>query len=257
MKLYFYPNRFNKEQTETAAACMRVFTDKGIACSVPEDLAPSIAGLVPLSDFCAEEADAVVSVGGDGSVLRAAQVAVKAAKPLFGINDGHVGFLCRYSLEEAASLSEEDILLLNYTKRTLLSFDLGDGEQFALNDIVIAKRDFSTAMRLSAAVDGIPAGKWHGDGIIVSTPTGSTAYNRSAGGPKLMPGSRCFVMTPVCSYTAPNQSVVFADSSVLRIKVEEGMMRPSLYADGVSFGEPGREIEIRRYARDLMLATRD
>lgn len=256
MRVYIYPNRFNEEQIRTAGECIRILTANGISCGMPDDLYTSLQNSVPFTGYSVADCDAVASVGGDGSVLRAARIAVPAGKPLFGINDGHVGFLCRFSLQETAMLTEDVLRSLKYEERTLISF-IKDGKHFfALNDIVIAKTDFSTAIRISAALDGVGIGKWHGDGIIVATPTGSTAYNRSAGGPKLMADSHCFVLTPICSYSSPSMPIVYPDTGTLDVKIEDSVIHPYLYADGVSYGRLENGITIERYAESLRIAVK-
>lgn len=257
MRLYIYPNRFNEEQIRTAGECIRTLSAKGISCGMPEDLYTVLQDTVPYTGLSPEDCDAVVSIGGDGSVLRAARIAVKVHKPLFGINDGHVGFLCRFSLEETDSLTEETIRSLHFEERSLLSFEKEGEEMFALNDIVIAKADFSTAIRMSASLNGTALGKWHGDGIIVATPTGSTAYNRSAGGPKLMADSHCFVLTPICSYSNPSMPIVYPDSGRLDVRMEDSVIHPYIYADGVSYGKLDSGVTIERYTETLRIAVND
>ena len=258
MKLYVYPNRFTEEQIQTAVDCIARFTDKGIPCGMPEDLYAILRADRPgLLNLPVSACDAVVSIGGDGSVLRAAQVAVKAQKPLFGINNGHVGYLCRFRLSDVAELTEELLFNIRYAPRTLLSFEKDGKTHFALNDVVIGKCDFSTALRIAAELDGQSVGAWHGDGLIVATPVGSTAYNRSAGGPRLVDASRCFVLTPICSLIHPATPIVYPDTATLTVRADGGQMRPSVYADGVSYGEIERELILKRYPFDLNLATKE
>ncbi|MCR4879610.1 MAG: NAD(+)/NADH kinase [Bacilli bacterium] len=137
-----------------------------------------------------DEADVLVSIGGDGTLLTLAQKAIKYDKPLLGINAGHVGYLCAYKIEELSYLGIDDFKKLKESKRTLIEVD----NHYAVNDICILKENPIQAID----VDVKDIAFWKGDGVIVSTATGSSSYNLSAGGPLLQSESTDLIVTPIC-----------------------------------------------------------
>ena len=138
----------------------------------------------------AEEADCFVSVGGDGTLLTTARKAIKYDKPVFGINAGHIGYLCAFKLEQLPQLTKKDFDSLKESPRTLLECN----GHYALNDICVLKA--SPIQSIEVEVKDVAC--WKGDGVIISTSTGSSAYNQSAGGPILNGESRQIIVTPVC-----------------------------------------------------------
>ncbi len=137
-----------------------------------------------------KDADIIVSIGGDGTLLGVAQKAVQYDKPLVGINAGHLGYLCAYKIEELKNLDINDFKNLKETKRTLIEYD----GHIAINDICVLKGNPIQSIEL----DVKNIGYWKGDGVIVSTATGSSSYNLSAGGPLLDRESEEILVTPIC-----------------------------------------------------------
>ena len=173
----------------------------------------------PIEDHTLEEADACCVIGGDGTLLGIVPKAIQYNVPLFGIRMGKLGFLATYSPEEAL---EKLVPLLegNYQieHRSLLECHCpGADPAIALNDIVIKGEDASHLVSLRVCADGELVTDYFSDGLIFSTPTGSTAYNISAGGPLIHPSSEAVVMTPICPHTLTNRSVVFPSKTQLDI----------------------------------------
>ena len=171
----------------------------------------------------AQRSDLIVVLGGDGTILNVVAVAGKNLKPIFGINVGSLGFLtCVNSSAYRQAVEAIVSGRISYSKRALLSVELRTSKRVlskvhALNDAVISRGDLSRLIRLNAKVNGEALTEFNADGLIIATPTGSTAYSLSAGGPILSPESGVFVITPICPHVLTNRSVIVSDTSVIEI----------------------------------------
>ncbi len=189
----------------------------------------------PNPDFVAG-LDACCAVGGDGTLLGMMRGAVKHGVPVLGINLGKLGFLATFSRNEA----EDKLPRLfsgeyRISQRSLLEFELPDGHTvLALNDIVVKSADQFGLIELEVSTGSARVTGYACDGLIFSTPTGSTAYNLSAGGPLIHPQADVFAMTPICPHTLSNRSVIFAASTELSINCRQHSREASLSADGQS-----------------------
>jgi NAD+ kinase len=167
----------------------------------------------------AEQCDLLLVMGGDGSILRALHRSGGHIRPIFGINIGSLGFLTCLGSDEylkAVELVVEGNYLLS--SRSLLNVEISGLQgiiplERALNDVTISRGERSQLVKLRTMVDGIPLTEYHADGLIVATPTGSTAYSLAAGGPILMPDSGALVITPICPHVLSNRSLVISDKS--------------------------------------------
>ncbi len=170
-----------------------------------------------------ETCDTAITVGGDGTIIHAAKYSAQHNVPLIGVNVGRVGFAADIETNEIELLSQ--ILDGNYTKETRIIFDVeviknGVSKNYlAVNDAVIARGQLSRIIDLHLSVDGEEIAKYRADGLLFSTPTGSTAYSLSAGGPILAPEMDCILMTPVCPHSLFSRSVIFNGNSELSISV--------------------------------------
>ncbi|MBR4711560.1 MAG: NAD(+)/NADH kinase [Clostridia bacterium] len=176
--------------------------------------------VTPDPDGAGEATDAVVALGGDGTMLRAAQTAAALDIPLLGINLGNVGFLAEV---EADGLAEALRRLLDgdFTEesRSLLSVRAGEREWLALNDAVLTRGGYARLIRVQAQVDGAWAGEYRADGLIVATPTGSTGYSLSAGGPIIAPGVDCMLITPICPHSLQHRPIVVPGASRVTLSI--------------------------------------
>jgi len=171
----------------------------------------------------AQRSDLIVVLGGDGTILNVVAIAGKNLKPIFGINVGSLGFLT--CVNSSAYREAVDAIVsgrISYSKRALLSVELRTNKRVlstvhALNDAVVSRGDLSRLIKLNARVNGEALTEFNADGLIIATPTGSTAYSLSAGGPILSPESGVFVITPICPHVLTNRSVIVSDSSVIEI----------------------------------------
>jgi NAD+ kinase len=190
--------------------------ERATAALIGEDSALDEAAL-------AEQSDILLVMGGDGSILRALHRSGGHIRPVFGINIGSLGFLTCVGSDEY--LRAIDTLLSgNYllSHRSLLDVEIAGPEgitplERALNDVTISRGERSQLVKLQASVSGAPLTEYHADGLIVATPTGSTAYSLAAGGPILMPDSGALVITPICPHVLSNRSLVISDKSGVEI----------------------------------------
>ncbi len=206
---------------EFEEADLKVLLENGTATLVGR--APEFS-IRDLGDAC----ELIVVLGGDGTLLRVAHALQGFTKPLLGINLGSLGFLTCVSSQDYR-LAVRSVLEKSYqlSLRSLLEVQvLRQGEAVAvstcLNDAVVNRGAHSRLISVDAWIDGILLTRYHADGLIVATPTGSTAYSMSAGGPILMPQSGVFVLTPICPHVLTNRSVIVAQSSVLELRPVEG-----------------------------------
>lgn len=193
--------------------------------------------------------DVLIVLGGDGTILKAAIEAGRRGVLLLGINAGNLGFLTEFEADEA----EEAVELLCSEKyateeRSVLEVVVNGKNYYALNDAAFHRHYDEAAdnnvVAVAAEIDGKRVDKIVGDGVIVSTPTGSTAYSLSAGGSILTPDIAAFILTPVCAHSLHNRPVVYADKSVMRIFLAEEGAALTLYCDGKYIGVIGSGDEV-------------
>lgn len=167
--------------------------------------------------------DYLFSIGGDGTLLSSVQFVhsskPEAFPPILGINFGHLGFLTTVGRENPDALAA-DLLAGRFTleERSLLEID---GNSYALNEVFIHRGEEASLLRTQVFVDGRHVADYAGDGVIVATPTGSTAYSLSCGGPILTPDSRCFVITPISAHTLTLRPIIVPDTVNVELRVGE------------------------------------
>ncbi len=173
----------------------------------------------PVATDFLDRADACCAIGGDGTLLGVAPIAARAGVPLIGVNRGSLGFLTTFSADEARATFPAILAGAgSRAERTLLTCCTAPGqEDLALNDVLVKDERNSRLVRLEVTADGELVTEYHCDGLIFSTPTGSTAYNLSAGGPLVHPGAGVIAMTPICPHTLSNRSIIFREYVKLRI----------------------------------------
>lgn len=213
-----------------------------------------------LSEICVCS-DMMVVLGGDGTMLRALHGMTSGVIPLFGINLGSLGFLTGVPSSEASQAAQA-VIAGDYqlSSRAMLTMELiREGEVVSsclgLNDAVISRGEISRLIRLKVHIDGQFLTEYNADGLIVATPTGSTAYSLSAGGPILMPESNSFVITPICPHVLTNRSVIVSNSSTITVMSADPRQEHFLTIDGQNILriEPGDTIRLARAAADLPL----
>lgn len=172
-------------------------------------------------DLLIKNCDIVVTIGGDGTIIHVAKCACEYNKPVLGINLGRIGFVAALEpneLYELAKIVSNDFLVEN---RMMLEVNIiGNNESkriFALNDAVFSNGKMCGLIDLSVSCDNNKINQYRADGLIIATPTGSTAYSLSAGGPVVEPNMKCIVLTPICSHSLFSRSIVFGDDAELSV----------------------------------------
>ena len=215
MKIGFAGNLDKQGIAEYRADLMREAVDFGCVCFAFDS--------VEAVRTAAETPDILVVVGGDGSLLRYAAVAAERNVPILGVNLGRIGFLSEIAAGEFKQALER-LGCGDYRVEERMMLRLGvNGEERAhcLNDVLVFKQSFSGTVQVEVVCDGQPVGSVFCDGIIASTPTGSTAYNLSAGGPVVTQNLDAILVTPVCSHTLHIRPIVSAPDAVWTFRVNE------------------------------------
>jgi NAD+ kinase len=171
-----------------------------------------------------DEADLVIALGGDGTILDCAKRMAKRGKPILGINLGHLGYMAELEIDELDALSK--IIEGNYTidARNMLSVEVYNREgnikysSYALNDAVISNGSVSKIINLELYAEESLVTTYRADGLIISTPTGSTAYAMSAGGSIADPKVRCMLVTPICPHSFIARQLIFSDETNIKVK---------------------------------------
>jgi len=181
--------------------------------------------------------DLVLVLGGDGTMIATSRMIGDAEVPVLGINFGGLGYLAEFRIEELYD-ALESILSGNYRldKRVMLSVELGGAEEATrnrvLNDVVINKSALARIIEIEAYLNGQFVNSFRADGLIVSTPTGSTAYNLSAGGPVIFPSMNAVVITPICPFTLSNRPIVVPDDAIIELRLKTDKEDVALTLDG-------------------------
>ncbi len=181
-----------------------------------------------LSTGCRPDSDTfcMISLGGDGTLLDTITMVRDSGIPVLGINTGRLGFLSAISTDEI-TLAARSLISGDYSidKRTMLQLtepaNLFGSFNYALNELTVLKRDNTTMISISAYVDDLFLNNYWADGLIVSTPTGSTGYSLSCGGPIISPESRNFVITPIATHNLTVRPIIIPDSSEVKLKISE------------------------------------
>ena len=165
----------------------------------------------------------VITLGGDGTLIQAARDLVDLQLPMIGINMGNLGYLTQIAYGEALSPMLDALLTDNFhlEKRMMLEGMVRGERGIALNDIVLTRKDVMQVLKFQVYVNGELLSEYTADGMIVATPTGSTAYNLSAGGPIVTPGAEMIVLTPICSHSISSRSIILSHHDQVGIRVME------------------------------------
>ena len=220
-----------------------------------EDEFCQMLGVQPLSEV--DQVNVLVSMGGDGTLLRGVQYAFRLDAALLGINLGRVGFLTETEPAEIEHSLEAVISgCYEIEKRSVLHVDAGEQHWHALNDVVLSRGGRPRLTTINAWVDDELSGRYVADGVIVATPTGSTGYSLSAGGPIVSPGVDCMVITPICAHTLQHRpTVVHGGAGIILELLPGDMQTASLQVDGQSCMElsSGMRAVIRKDVRPVRL----
>ena len=262
MRVGFLLKRGKPEARELAASLAAQLTSGGATVAALAEDAAVIPGAtaVDAGDLGAA-VDVLAVLGGDGTFLYGASLVADHGVPIFGVNLGSLGFITPYARSEtsaafgdllAGRLPVEERIRLAVTIRSVLGQPTSIPTRSAVNDAVLTQRSLARLLDLEARLDGAMVATYKADGLIVSTPTGSTAYTLAAGGPILTPDVQAMVLTPICPHTLTHRPLVFRPDSRLEIRnASDGPV--TLTIDGQWGHElaSGASIEVRRAAQPL------
>lgn len=225
-----------------------------------DQIAPSGTEIVPEEEL-GEQVDLAVVLGGDGTMLRASRLVADQGKPVLGINLGQLGFLAMFSPANAkdalaaalaGQLQRAERMRVKTTFRRMGADPV---TRFALNDSVLHQGAMARLIEVNAYCDDQLIAAYRADGLIIATPTGSTAYNMAAGGPILVPGLNAMTLTPICAHALTNRPLVISASSILRLELGAEARGVILTVDGQwahSF-LPGDIVELTAAKRPLLM----
>jgi len=219
-KVCVIANAVKETAAERAEQVRLFFYERGIDCVVLLDDFSEHTSYEPV---LRDDMECAVVLGGDGTLIHVARKLAEKKIPVFGINTGNLGFLTHADSGKARA-SLEALVAGEYCieERMMLEASV-DGQDFgtALNDVVLTRNGFSRIISVGIFVNGKPVCNYRGDGVIVSTPTGSTGYNLSAGGPVVAPKTELFIITPICPHSLSARSILLSAEDELHIVVRE------------------------------------
>ncbi len=227
------------------------FEERNVSIFLEEESARQIDAEGGLSlHLLAEKVDILVILGGDGTILYNLRRLGDKVKPVAAINTGTLGFLTCATADESQKLV--DCLIsgdYKMTKRTVISCDLTHHDEkrksfSALNEVTIGRGMNSRVVHVEACVNGLSANRYTGDGLIIATPTGSTAYSLSAGGPLVEPEANVFIVTPICPHTVANRPLIIGGSSEISLHIPDQRDDLSMTIDGKLVAEISREATV-------------
>jgi len=269
MRFAIFGNAGKAGLKEALVVLLESLERAGMEYALDEALAPVVAGRsvqtsgrMKSREACLEGADMLVALGGDGTILAAARAVGRKGTPILGVNLGKLGFLAELAPGELVR-AVGDILAGRYVVDERLVIEVSttaDPSRVfpAMNDIVLDKSRSSRLIDLETHIDGAFAVTYRGDGVIVSTPTGSTAYALSNGGPIVTPGSDVIGITPISPHSLSGRPLIVPASSVIRIVAHTEGDEILLAADGqeAAFLVPPAEITVRKAGYTVRLVRR-
>jgi NAD+ kinase len=235
-------------QLTAAGFGVRVLAEEAV------DLGVAGAIEVPAGPDAAKGVEIVIALGGDGTVLRGAELARPAGAALLGVNLGRVGFLAEVEVD-ALDETVRSVVGRSYTVDERLTLDISAtyddeviAEDWALNEVSVEKIAKERMLEVLVSVDGRPLSRWGGDGVICATPTGSTAYAFSAGGPVVWPEVEALLVVPISAHALFSRPLVTAPTSTITIEVMKGGIPAWMSSDGRRSVElaPGSKVLVRR-----------
>jgi NAD+ kinase len=229
---YFKEERYNElqqffsylETKKINFSIYRKFLEDGLRNGL--NISPKTKTFESYHDFEKSNFDFVISIGGDGTILMCLEFIRHLEIPIIGVNTGRLGFLASVPTDEAcAMLDELEKNRYSIDARTVLQLEsnkpnMFGGVKYALNDFVLHKKDSSSMITIHTFINGEFLNSYWSDGLIISTPTGSTGYNLSCGGPILYPSSASFVITPIAPHNLNVRPIIISDNNVISFEIE-------------------------------------
>lgn len=208
-----------------------------------------------------KDIDIAISIGGDGTLLKTARFYSEYAIPVFGINVGHLGFLAQVQPEQLQNaILKIEQSQFRIEERFMLEANIADKKMYALNDIVIKGCTFSRTARFNVYINEKFVCEYLADGLIISTPTGSTAYNLSAGGPILYPTLEATTLVPICPHTMTARPLVIPSNEKITIIPSSTQLKLHVNADGQEVIDCYEKIEVKKSGKKahlMLLSSKD
>lgn len=269
-KVALFGNMFQKADTDDIASLIEVMLTRCDKVSVESEFyhyltqngskrtMPTVATFECSGEI---DADLAVSLGGDGTLLGTVMWVADKGIPVLGVNTGHLGYLTACTMSEAEQTFDElmsgNFLMERRTMLTVACEGVDIEHPVALNDIAILRHDTSSMIEMETTLQGLPLTTYKADGLVVCTPTGSTAYNLSAGGPILEPTTRCLAISPLTPHSLTMRPLVVPDESELTIITQSRSQYYQVSVDGEEFTCPaGSKVTIRRAPYDALVLQR-
>jgi NAD+ kinase len=255
-QIVIFGNRYQQDDTTRVLSLLDDLRRRGLTIAVEREYLQYLSGERDLgvASFDADQvpdADMALSLGGDGTLLTTVMWVARQGMPILGINVGHLGYLTAGRLADGSKLLDE-VLAGNYRieERTMLqvSCDAVDIQHpWALNEVAVLRHDTSSMLDMETRLRSHELTTYRGDGLIVSTPTGSTAYNLSVGGPILEPTTSCLVLSPISPHSLTMRPLVVRDDSVMTIRTHSRASHYEVSIDGeVTLCPTGSALTIAR-----------
>ena len=255
-QIVIFGNRYQQDDTTRVLSLLDDLRRRGLDIAVEREYLQYLGGESDLgiASFDADQvpdADMALSLGGDGTLLTTVMWVARQGMPILGINVGHLGYLTAGRLSDGSELLDE-VLAGNYRieERTMLqvSCDAVDIQHpWALNEVAVLRHDTSSMLDMETRLRSHELTTYRGDGLIVSTPTGSTAYNLSVGGPILEPTTSCLVLSPISPHSLTMRPLVVRDDSVMTIRTHSRASHYEVSIDGeVTLCPTGSALTIAR-----------
>lgn len=238
--------------------------EKGFKVVAAPEVSSRIGSPVIESSTVFKDSDLIICVGGDGTFLNTARQAFSHKKPVLGINKGTVGFLAEVEISEI-EMAIDSIVKGEYRIQSRMVLEITvvrNGkkiyENIAINDAVISRMALSRIVRLKVMIDGKYADSFSGDGVIISTPTGSTGYSLSTGGPIVQPDMRLVIISPICPHILHSRSYIASDTKTVSVVIDDKSETDAILTldgqEGYAL-EPGDRISVKASEKSAFFAT--
>ena len=256
-QVVIFGNSYQGDDPARVLSLLDALRQRGLDIAVEQDYLQYLGGgtrqdgLTSFDTGNIPEADMALSLGGDGTFLTTAMWVARQGMPILGINLGHLGYLTAGSLDEGVAIIDE-VLAGRYRieQRTMLQVGCDSAaieHPWALNEVAILRHDTSSMLDMLTSLRGSELTTYRGDGLIVSTPTGSTAYNMSVGGPILEPTTACLVLSPISPHSLTMRPLVVRDDSQITVRTHTRATHYEVSIDGeVTLCPTGSQLTIER-----------
>lgn len=231
--VFIWPNLTKEKYLVPVREVIATLEKRGFTCLLTAENEQRLYAGAGTRTGSPAQADLILSVGGDGTFLRAGADAAACARPLCGYNAGRLGYLCALRGDALATFDPDSLV---FHEEPLLRCVLDGTAHYALSDIVIGKDYFGGTVVPAWRIGNGPEAQCIGDGLILSTPLGSTGYTRSAGGPTLKSGCGAFAVTPICPHSGCTKAEAFPDTEPVLVRNTDTANSASVYADGRRIG---------------------